>query len=114
MDEGMRVSRENLMIQEENEDVKDQVEKDGPSPYLSAVKGGLEKNKQQMGNRSTQNGMRLDFVEYLNEELVITMENVKSESSYWFNALIGYVVGDKIPYVAVKALYKLDVGGWLS
>ncbi|GAB2290839.1 hypothetical protein Dimus_025103, partial [Dionaea muscipula] len=69
--------------------------------YLLAVQGGLV-SELVSGNRDPRRGCKLFNEENRDEDLVFTFEDMVEERLYWANALIGNVLGDRIPFSAMN------------
>ncbi|GAB2267983.1 hypothetical protein Dimus_002960, partial [Dionaea muscipula] len=73
-------------------------------PYLQAVINGDGEDlghsckpvpRSMAGNRDWKNGFQLSQVECLDEEVVISADEVAAELEFWKHAVIGYVLGDQ-------------------
>ncbi|GAB2275118.1 hypothetical protein Dimus_039109 [Dionaea muscipula] len=54
-------------------------------------------------NRDCKNGIPLSYEDHVGEELVFSDEDVADELAYWKEAVIGYVLGDTIPFSAMDS-----------
>lgn len=57
-------------------------------------------------NQDLTNVIKLSHVERRDEDKVITLDDVVDERGYWSNALIGYVLGDRVPYSAMSGFIQ--------
>ncbi|GAB2278018.1 hypothetical protein Dimus_012717 [Dionaea muscipula] len=82
-----------------------------PSSYLAAVQREVEGRfevqqaglRSMMENRDWRNGLALSYEEHIGEELVFSEADIASELLFWRNALIGYVLGDVVPFSAMES-----------
>ncbi|GAB2228486.1 hypothetical protein Droror1_Dr00022607 [Drosera rotundifolia] len=54
------------------------------------------------GNRVLKNGLRLWNVERRDADIVLTEEDIYDECEYWKHALIGYILGNSVPFMVIK------------
>ncbi|GAB2280490.1 hypothetical protein Dimus_015117 [Dionaea muscipula] len=80
------------------------------SPYLRALKRDSEDLEFQLnplaGNRDLNKGTPLSRKSTRNENIIITAEAVREELEYWENALIGYVLGDRVPFSTMEGFVR--------
>ncbi|GAB2282641.1 hypothetical protein Dimus_017179 [Dionaea muscipula] len=80
-------------------------------PYLRAMINGDGEDlghsrkalpRSMAGNRDWKIGCQLSQVERLDDEVVISEDEVAAELEFWRHAVIGYVLGDRIPFSAME------------
>lgn len=57
----------------------------------------------QSGEDEGRSGFRLSYVSRRNEDIVILLDEVVDARRYWSVSLIGYVLGDQVPFSVMKA-----------
>ncbi|GAB2277071.1 hypothetical protein Dimus_011780 [Dionaea muscipula] len=97
----------------------DESTKEKEGVYLATVRRGLidsegprqEGPRSMIGNRDRQNGMPLSYEEHVREELEITAEDIAPELAFWQDAIIGYVLGDLVPFSAMESFVRRQWSG---
>lgn len=57
-------------------------------------------------NRTREKGMILSREEHDEDEIIINWDDVVDEQRYWQNAVVGYVLGDKVSYSVMKSFIR--------
>ncbi|GAB2223462.1 hypothetical protein Droror1_Dr00017603 [Drosera rotundifolia] len=84
-------------------DIVESETKREPQSFAAVV----SKGDKPLRNREISNGMMLEKTDRRDEEISITMDDVEDEIKYWNNAMIGYVVGEQVPFSAVEGFLSL-------
>ncbi|GAB2232179.1 hypothetical protein Drorol1_Dr00011206 [Drosera rotundifolia] len=77
--------------------------------YVDVLKRGLGESTGRLRvlrNRDQKNGHQLSYQRRLDEEIIITKEEVQKACLYWDSSLIGYVLGEKVLFSAMAVFVK--------
>ncbi|GAB2210975.1 hypothetical protein Droror1_Dr00016265 [Drosera rotundifolia] len=94
---------------------KDEVKKQGSvntNSYAQVLRPDLrnESVPSLSGNHDTMKRISFDFCPSEDEEIVTEYEDVLDERQYWEHALIGFVLGDTVPFFALSNFVKRQWG----
>lgn len=70
--------------------------------FAEAIRGVSLEKKVTLANRGLKCGHKLSYVCRRDEELTTTIDEVQDARRYWMSALIGYILGERIPYSVME------------
>lgn len=79
-----------------------------PRKYVNVLKGVTRSElKMKVENRELGQGLRLEYENYRDETLEISMEDVEEARLYWQYSVIGYELGENVPYTVMENFVKI-------
>lgn len=89
---------------DEVERVLDRIESQSAVALYSDVVRGRRDHSKMTDNRDSIKGFKLSYHDQRDEEVVISLDEVVPERNYWSLAVIGYVLGENVPFSAMDGV----------